>query len=360
MNYVRLFLEPVDVWFFRDGLPFTTGENRRARGLFPPTPNTVQGAIRSRVLAAWGGIDALSQREFQGLIGDSQSYGKLRLRGPFLARRQEGSKEESIVRYFPAPADVVVPEGGGPPCRLQVGEWGKVLVNSPDDNDDLCPLCPPEGEFVAAQGWLTEKGLQNYLAGKPFDLVDSSDLFVSDEFRLGIALDYEHKRPGEGMLYQIEFIRPKPGVGLTIDVGLDGYDDVLNALKLPEEGWLSIGGRGRAARFKKVKEVKDQSQQVKERFKLYFATPAYFENGWKPADWGSFFSDRPSLRAAAVRRPQLIGGWDVVKNRAKDMRRYVPAGSVYYFETENPITVQEPVTEDGAEVGFGIIFTGGW
>ena len=30
-----LFIEPTDVWFFRDGRPFPTGGGHTARGIFP-------------------------------------------------------------------------------------------------------------------------------------------------------------------------------------------------------------------------------------------------------------------------------------------------------------------------------------
>lgn len=49
-----LFIEPDDVWLFRDGHPFSAGEGHIARCLFPPTPLTLQGALRSSLLAMSG------------------------------------------------------------------------------------------------------------------------------------------------------------------------------------------------------------------------------------------------------------------------------------------------------------------
>jgi CRISPR/Cas system CMR-associated protein Cmr3 (group 5 of RAMP superfamily) len=39
-------IRPQDVWLFRDGKPFSGGEDHAATGIFPPTPFTVQGALR--------------------------------------------------------------------------------------------------------------------------------------------------------------------------------------------------------------------------------------------------------------------------------------------------------------------------
>ncbi len=38
------------------------------------------------------------------------------------------------------------------------------------------------------------------------------------------------------------------------------------------------------------------------------------------------------LITAAIGKPLNIGGWDIVQNAPKIMRRAVPAGSVYYFK----------------------------
>ncbi|HDN19716.1 MAG TPA: hypothetical protein ENF46_01300, partial [Candidatus Acetothermia bacterium] len=109
----QIFVEPVDVLLFRDGRPFTAGEDHRARSMFPPTPFTMQGMLRSKILFESG----VSPTDYAGdspsptaqrlreLIGTPRkSYGKLRLRGPFVARKGD---DDSLTRYFPMPADVL-------------------------------------------------------------------------------------------------------------------------------------------------------------------------------------------------------------------------------------------------------------
>ena len=111
----QLFVEPNDVLLFRDGKPFTAGEDPRAQSPFPPTPFTIQGALRSKVLFDSGvspseyvsdlpNDKAQNLRKLIGVPG--KDYGQLRLRGPFVARRRDGT----ITRYFPLPADVVKTE----------------------------------------------------------------------------------------------------------------------------------------------------------------------------------------------------------------------------------------------------------
>jgi CRISPR-associated protein Cmr3 len=110
MNF-SLLIEPHDVLLFRDGKPFSAGTDIRARSLFPPTPFTIQGSIRARVLFSSGvspgdyaqGSTPAAQ-QLRQLIGTPQgSYGTLHFRGPFLARQENGQWS----CYFPLPADVV-------------------------------------------------------------------------------------------------------------------------------------------------------------------------------------------------------------------------------------------------------------
>ncbi len=50
---MRLFLEPTEPLLFRTGRPFDAGENSYAETLFPPTPETLQGAIRAAIASYW-------------------------------------------------------------------------------------------------------------------------------------------------------------------------------------------------------------------------------------------------------------------------------------------------------------------
>jgi len=98
-----------------------------------------------------------------------------------------------------------------------------------------------------------------------------------------------------------------------------------------------------------------------DRFKVYFATPTYFETGWQPADWGKFFAEPVELVGAAVNRYEILGGFNWIadpdgSSAHRPARRFVPAGSVYYFEGNallKPGLPQQAITDFGAEIGFG-------
>lgn len=116
---MRIFIEPVDVLLFRDGRPFSAGEGHRARSLFPPTPNTMQGVVRSKILAERCGryeqyrdgcLDCAEQEnctipEEIGRPNQSGqgSYGNLTLKGALIAQYLDSH----LTLFFPVPADVV-------------------------------------------------------------------------------------------------------------------------------------------------------------------------------------------------------------------------------------------------------------
>lgn len=130
---------------------------------------------------------------------------------------------------------------------------------------------------------------------------------------------------------------------------------------------MRVGGEGHGARFEcaDMPGWPSPPSPLPRCFKVYLATPAYFEEGWKPTDWSRFFDGRVELVAAAVGRYETLGGFDVARGTHKPARRYVPAGSVYFFECQGETTLRtdltnQALTDDGAEIGFGQILIGRW
>jgi CRISPR-associated protein Cmr3 len=227
---------------------------------------------------------------------------------------------------------------------------------------------------------LTAQGLQRALSktGLPDeeDIVPAHQIYER-ESRIGIGMNNTTKTTEEGYLYQVQMIRMQPHYGFVVDIelGEEQYGD--SELPHPEqrtdglgtppelaflkEGWLTLGGEQRAAHFEalqpeSIAEEQGISQTTLGRL-LYFATPAYFKNGWLPAT-PDIFSAEPVT--AAMDRYRPIGGWLLNPGNAggasKITRRCIPAGSVYFFEEKVPIT--QPLTEYGWQIGYGIAYTG--
>ncbi|MCS7219860.1 MAG: type III-B CRISPR module-associated protein Cmr3 [Anaerolineae bacterium] len=357
---MKLFLEPIDVWLFRDGRPFDALSDHRAQSLFPPYPTAMQGIIRSHHLVVKK-VDLRNQEAIEHAVGTATTYPPgFQMRGPFLARRTS----EGVQRYFPLPADAVA-QGDViralVPSELPAGVWSSVPMPR---------LLWHDGEPTKREErwWLREDALMAYLEQGVVQIDEETgresrickqDALFQRENRLGIGLDDTTRTSQEGALYEVEFVRVVPGVGLEVEVeGLDGW---------PEKGILRAGGEGRGAYFEAsdAPTWPEAPNPLPQRFKVYLATPAYFEEGWKPKDWQRFFDGKVELMAAALGRYESLGGFDLATNTHKPARRYVPAGSVYFFQSDGQASlkaslVNQAITDDGAKIGFGQILIGRW
>lgn len=420
---MRIFIEPTEPLLFRTGRPFTAGENNFAETIFPPTPETIQGALRAMIATQWGkshtartrtANDLFSEPEVVKLIGKREEkregertisynvYGCFRITGLTLGHYDPQTKQVS--RLFPAPAHIIrakVREGEQEKSvlvRLLPQTISRGMSNHPEEMALLFPTAL-EGKKITGKsepldGWLTPLGLQRALhqtdlpepdekehAGKkgPYTYRIPSHEIYMRESRLGIGINGTTKTTQEGYLYQVQMIRMQQHYGFVVDIELGNEDDGGSELpsgkplahtweKPPElafleEGWLTLGGEQRAAYFKVLRETDCVEEagisQTRPGNVLYFATPAYFKNGWLPAD-PDLFQRKPL--AAALNPYQPIGGWLLTPGSAggasKLTRRCIPAGSVYYFDKAGEVKAEQPLTEYGWQIGYGLAYTG--
>jgi CRISPR-associated protein Cmr3 len=356
LGEMRLIIEPSDTWLFRDGKPFRAGEDHWAGSRFPPTPLTIQGVIRSKILLdsdtdlAQYAANPETTDIYQVIGSAGQNYGTLTLRGPYLARRENST----WIRYYPAPADLLCNKEHKTFCRLAVGDV-QMIANWPQ-GAGMCPLCPPTDEVELVSGWIAAEALYAYLTEGTLpqaeQVVRIADIYTTEE-RIAIGLDRRVRRPRPQLLTEIGMVR------LCDDWALDV--EVSGTPVLDSPGYLGIGGEARAGYYEALKPDPPPAppSPPSGRFLLYFATPAWFKNGWLPEDWGKWFSGGTvKLVAAVVNRAERIGGWDIVQGE-KAMRAYVPAGSIYYFD--GIVTFSgEPVTDNpvDGQIGFGQAFIG--
>lgn len=291
--------EALDRLFFRDGRPFNAGEMAWVESQFPPTGQTLQGAVRTAVLAhlgadfkafgkGWPCVDdgKGGWRSLKKELGDaSSSLGKLDLTGPFVLKGGE--------LMFPAPLDLV--KTGSKlgllcvdPDRAVECDLGRVCLPRAPDPDDR-DVKTQEGKY------LTYAAMEGYLAGTvagvkgPANHEDTgatlwpllahaarAAALADREPKIGLERNDETRVSEEGMLYSIAFIRPREEISLGICVaGLDG----------PHVGerLQALGGEGKLAGIcvglqpqwptMPAMEVRDGTL----RFKLVLTTPALWE-----------------------------------------------------------------------------------
>lgn len=356
---------------FRDSKPFAAGQSFVARSTFPPNPQTMQGIIRTHVIEQ-SGIDweAFGSRRDESLLrkigapatrnGHQAVLGDFSIRGPFVAKRT-GTKVKILV---PTPLDVMKNKDNEDNLALLKPSPADFVTLPPFDGWQPLSLVNAQGEYESAGGWLGEINFQRYLEGKtPKRIVKQEAVFMYDE-RVGLAIDYGRRASLEKHLYHADFVRPCDGVGLLVEV---------DAELLPDDGYIGIGGESRSGYYETV-DFQLPSSSHKGNLKIVLLTPAYFSDGWHPAnnDWSPWVGSDARLVSMALGRPTLISGWDTVRGQPKPLHHYIPVGSVFYFENAqvptNPPPFTEPIPDSDFEngevnagrLGFGGFAVGIW
>lgn len=341
---MKIFIEPNDVLMFRDGRPFSAGDDHYARSVFPPPPSTFYGAIRSKILSErYPKYEKFKEEkeipeDLRQEIGTPSSEGSLTIKCFLLGKRGN----EIVKPIFPVPKDAVKRKGDpngeifilNPEVRLKE----KLKFNFPVPF--LIPLwLKDEKPLEEVKGFITLETLEQYLTGEGIDknkIIELESLYKKDE-RIGIKKDRTKRTAATGALYTVEYIKLNINEDIGFLLELDGVKS------LPEEGLLRLGGDHRSTFYRETSFPLPDEEKVKVKvketgkFKVILLTPAFFNKGWIP-DWideanaeGTINGITLQLISAAIGRPAYIGGFDLVKRKPKDMRKAVPSGSVYYF-----------------------------
>lgn len=333
-------VKPYDTLFFRSGRPFSAGSDTWADTVFPPSPSTFYGAIRSFLIFAGGSLEKfyLGTHEYRDIIGYKSDtkleYGSLMLKGIYL-------KDNELI-FFPNPFDLVKNKKENKELyKLKFEEKSKLFISNYQLKHYL--IWQKNEQADEPEGWLDINEFQNYLENKEskFSCL-SNDNFFAKEQKIGISKDRTTFVSKESYLYRIPFIRMKEDTCFLIEI--EGVDNNI----FSHFGVFQLGGEGKAVKYEilsgdPLENLRNLDFNFANRyFKLYFATPAVFKNGWFPS-WihaeneykGSYKGIELQLVACTVGKPISIGGWDLANNKPKPLRKAIPAGSVYYFEILN-------------------------
>lgn len=352
---MRIEITPFDTLFFRDGKPFTMGAESWGNGIFPPYPSIIYGVLRSAYFSH-------NINELKNSSGDTDPTSQLRLKGFYLKHNNSC--------YFPVPLDCVVEKEDLHENKLLVLK--ESVCDCVTTSRTNVILVPPENKEVENpdDACISSITLTEYLNGEYDNLRFKriSD-FVLQEPKIGIRKHNLTKTAEDSMLYRVGMKRL---INASIVAEYEG-------LEIPSTGLIKAGGESRPVYYtvseaNPIIKINNTNGFNTKKFKLYLSTPAIFENGWIPDG-----IDETSLRGeinglelqlitAAIGKPLYIGGFDIKKGHPKPMKRAVPAGSVYYFESLKDYdtkTIIETLhntsivkNENYSKQGFGIAFVG--
>ena len=340
-----IIIEAFDTLFFRDGRPFSMGDETWADGIFPPSPSVVYGALRTGYLTQH--IDELTKVATVADLTDA-----LVIMAMFY-RIMPGN-----ISCFPAPLDLVERTDKNDEIRLKESNekrYSVELLSLTLQNggcsslDERLHMLKTDNRVEPVEiGLMAKSDLITYLkygsqvmSGFSYKVRKLSD-YICSESKVGIGRDDQTRTSGDtGKLYRVGMVRPSSrGSGSRIDLAV-----VYDKLNIPDSGILRMGAEGKCVAYRLGEMLEFNISELRHsesrRFKLYLMTPAIFDKGWV-ADWmlkGAYNDIRFELIGAAIGRPLHLGGFDMKHGKPKPMKRAVPAGSVYYFELKDGDTV---------------------
>lgn len=372
----KLYIKPTDCFFFRDHRDFTSGEHSSAEGIFPPRPGSFYGALRSAYIHAHSDFHSFTSAgddNVQAWMGTSEQKGGFALLGSFLAEAAFTSEEKLLL---PCPLDYQIIESNDEKGSTA---YALALCKEPVQASDYNPfrLYGPKDEKSASgtNRFIYDRDLKKALFHESLVKTYTKDQWVSEENKVGIALDAKTGQAQKHMLYQLNQWRFK-------NASSDGFISLAEqAPDFKDVDYLRFGGKNHPASLD-VREQdytlldQDDKSELAEKIKqtgigrIVLLTPAIWDQGDRPAQFqqGKLHLTEIltlDVMTACIGRPTVVGGWDIHYNRPKERKNAVPAGSVLYVQVrpEQAESFVEEVymnhlSDQLSEEGYGLMVPG--
>lgn len=338
-----------DTLFFRDGKPFSMGDDVWADGVFPPSPGVFYGMLQT----AYAAENNLAPKDI------AEATKNLKIEAVYL--KSDGQT------MFPFPADLLV-TGSEKDEKI-----GYLKLRENNLISSLSARQYPMLLFAETRGkvrdyngkaFLDHINFTDYLQGRQeISAIKTNDL-ITIEPKVGIGKSLTSNQTEEGKLYRVGMIRPdvkNTYKKLSFVVDFTGIEFQ------KKSGFLRIGAESKIAFFKATESQETKLPETKnDLIKVYLATPAIFEQGPLPDFMikKEFEGIQFELLTYAMGKPVYIGGFDLLRGKPKPMKRAVPAGSIYYLKSDTAAQLAEKLHRknisdfDTAKMGFGKIFIG--
>lgn len=349
-------IEPLDTLFFRDGKPFSMGEETWADGYLLPPPSVIYGALRTAIATQNGiALEEINSRLNEENLHIRSIYlrmgGQIALPLPMdlveskekasnIKKAEKEAKKYAVTRLSLIPASGLVFPASKSKVKYLVESRQYAQVDSIE------------------HGAILTTELEKYLAGN-FEQTEALKLtdYIREEPKVGIGRDDLTRFAEEGNLYRVDMKRFED-LQIGVSYECEKYENISSLVLLGGERKLAAIALNRKP-FHFPQTTIDFSSG---RFLIYFATLAIFSNGEPTL---SELGVSATLVAAYVGKPAHVGGYDIQKKEAKPMYRAVPAGSVFYYEAQGDISSLNDkqgiqLSDKQNNQGFGIAYFGTW
>ncbi len=332
-------IQALDTLFFRDGKPFSMGEETTIETKLIPFPSVFWGAIFTRLLVD----EKVKKADIEKL-----SIGRIFL------------YDEKNHRFLlPAPADLFTDKEN----NIYTERYQEIKEEVVSNNISTKYIVMPQKDVKRIENsFIDVYSFVPYM--KQFDndiAVFKIDEILTTETKIGIKRDNSTNTNEDGNLYRIPMLRFNEGWSYLVEYELEGD------LKLEKNGILKLGGEGKTVNFTEYKDaILKITQEVfvekDEFFKIYASSPLIL-NSFDFISWTKLFNSHLKnweLVSVCNSAPLSIGGWDLKERKPKKMKKALPAGSVFVFKNlDNTLstskirdTFQKLLNETETRFGF--------
>lgn len=347
-------LRALDTLFFRDGKPFSMGDDSFAEGVFPPSPSVIYGALRSAYIS-----QNLDKKSLEELIEESEALEIIDL-------HYDLDNED----VFPMPLDYVKPKDEEK-VAIPLNELYNVVSNS---NQNILFGSDRYVEPVR-DGLFSLTSMESYLNDdREEHEIYSWNNILEDEEKFGNKRDNSTRGTSgdDGGLYRVSMKRPHKydKEGYFRELGfIVTYRFIDNDNEKIIPGVIKLGAEGKTVLIEEIEAPISFSTTGEDnnKFKILIQTPTFVTSINKLEKLEEYLKNNGisvKMDASIVGKPVNIGGWDIKEKRPKSMLKAIPAGSIFHYtiltegklfsDVDEILTSFKYISEFRNKQGFGL------
>lgn len=360
---------PIGSLFFKEARPHDASGNNKLLSIFPPSKQTLMGAIRSHIgmryfakhnLTPWEerkeGEDKQSRDALIDIIGTgddtdlNKGLGSLTCSYFFLQREN--------TTYYPAPYCVKQTDS------IETEYISLQIDPTHEFETDLGVTCLPQAPAEETRrlhsmhdNWMDLNGWSALLKNQQIrteHVADESN-FLIKHFMTGNEHEKDKRVVIEGMLFTKQHITFKPNVTLNIMLNYPNTITELCDIPLNSNTTYSssifLGGERGQAQFELSEQKNilpafpftDDEKEITE-FTVYLLSPlkvnanSNLPPGFKKNEKGAISGEIHGLKVTLISvcsdKPERVGGWNLSARRPRAVDSYYRAGTAFYFTCE--------------------------
>ncbi|HDQ13637.1 MAG TPA: hypothetical protein ENN41_02340 [Sediminispirochaeta sp.] len=298
---------PVDTLFLRGAESLDKGSDHRTTTIFPPTTETLSGALRTAYLIEHEiPFHLYNRSDFSDTatidqIGRSHEEPPWSLIGPLIRKGTQ--------LFVPSPYSWFAPrkelesylEGKKGSLKILPAEYIQSGIIWPQRT--LWVRSSSDEIECLGDKWVN---IESVLKGAPVKLLSTEEVYTVEE-RTGIALDPRRRTVLEGHLFTMNHVRLLHDVSLLFGIN--------KPLDIAQKGVLKVGGEQRFGRYEKIE------------------SPLSFESrgdGGRYMSLSSIDGSLDGIEGYVMATGKIIyrGGWNMREGFHKPLKGYYPAGTV--------------------------------